>query len=88
VELGQLQAQPPLQWKPCWPVFCQKVIILMTLRMTMKITDDQVRNALADIVAIDHGNEEFIRQIRNGEQDDNWIVRIALAIRDKLEGGK
>lgn len=54
----------------------------------MKITDDQVRNALADIVAIDHGNEEFIRQIRSGEQDDNWIVRIAFAIRDKLEGKK
>lgn len=51
----------------------------------MKITDDQVRNALADIVAVDHGNEEFIRQIRSGEQDDNWIVRVSFAIRDKLQ---
>jgi len=50
------------------------------------LSDDEVRNSLADIVAIDHGNPEFIRQIRSGEQDDNWIVRISFAIRDKLEG--
>lgn len=56
--------------------------------MKTKITDDEVRNALADIVAIDHGNPEFIRQIRSGEQDDNWIVRISLAIRDKLQSKK
>lgn len=61
---------------------------MMTWRVTLKISNEEVRNALADIVAIDHGNEEFIRQIRDGEQDDNWIVRIAFAIRDKLQGKK
>ncbi len=52
------------------------------------MTDSEVRNALADIIAIDHGNEEFIRQIRNGEQDDNWLLRVSFAMRDKLKAKK
>lgn len=48
------------------------------------MTDTEVRNILADIIAVDHGNEEFIRQIRSGEQDDNWLLKVSFAMRDKL----
>lgn len=54
----------------------------------MMLNDEEVRNALADIVAIDHGNAEFIRQIRSGEQDDNWLLRVSFAMRDKLQAKK
>lgn len=48
------------------------------------IEDKDVRNIAADIIGIDHGNEEFIRQIRDGEQDDNWLLQISFKMRDVL----
>lgn len=51
----------------------------------MIITDNEVRNILADIVEKEHGNPEFIRQIREGRQDDNWFLQVSFAVRDKLQ---
>jgi hypothetical protein len=63
----------------------RKNTIQMNWNNVLKISDDEVRNILADIVAVDHGNPEFVRQIRNGEQDDNWFLKVSFAVRDKLE---
>jgi hypothetical protein len=57
----------------------------MNWNNVLKISDDEVRNILADIVAVDHGNPEFVRQIRNGEQDDNWFLKVSFAMRDKIK---
>jgi hypothetical protein len=63
----------------------RKNTIQMNWNNVLKISDDEVRNILADIVAVDHGNPEFVRQIRNGEQDDNWFLKVSFAVRDKLQ---
>ena len=44
--------------------------------------DVKLRNVVADAVAQTHGNDEFIRQIREGEQDDGPFVVGAKATRD------
>lgn len=54
----------------------------------MKISNSEVRNILADIVEKEHGNPEFIRQIREGQQDDNWFLQVSFAVRDKLQSVK
>lgn len=63
----------------------RKNTIQMNWNNVLKISDDEVRNILADIVAVDHGNPEFVRQIRNGEQDDNWFLKVSFAVRDRLQ---
>ena len=40
----------------------------------------ELRNIVADRVEMMHGNAEFIRQIRDGEQDDGPFITGALAI--------
>jgi len=40
----------------------------------------ELRNVVADRVEMLHGNAEFIRQIRSGEQDDGPFMVGALAI--------
>ena len=42
----------------------------------------QIRNIVADEIAKTHGNLEFIRQVRDGEQDDGPWMRSAYAVRD------
>ena len=39
----------------------------------------ELRNIVADHVQMMHGNPEFIRQIRDGEQDDGPFIIGALA---------
>ena len=46
------------------------------------MTDEQLRNVVADEVAKTHGNREFIRQIREGEQDDGPYMVSAFAVRE------
>ena len=40
----------------------------------------ELRGVVADRVEMMHGNAEFIRQIRDGEQDDGPFIIGALAI--------
>jgi hypothetical protein len=40
----------------------------------------ELRNVVADRVEMTHGNVEFIRQIRNGDQDDGPYMTGALAV--------
>lgn len=40
----------------------------------------ELRNIVADRVEMTHGNPEFIRQIRDGEQDDGPFMVGALAV--------
>lgn len=47
----------------------------------------ELRGAVADHVAMTHGNEEFIRQIRDGEQDDGPFIKGALAVWAKFMEG-
>lgn len=42
----------------------------------------QVRKIVADMLAPHHGNPEFIRQIREGNQDDGPYMQAAYALRD------
>lgn len=63
----------------------QSVTIQTNWRVELKISDNEVRNILADIVEKEHGNPEFIRQIREGRQDDNWFLQVSFAVRDKLQ---
>lgn len=44
------------------------------------VTLQKVRDAVADKVAETHGNPEFIRQIRSGEQDDGPYMVGGLAV--------
>lgn len=45
------------------------------------MTDEQLRNVVANEVAKTHGNREFIRQIREGDQDDGPYMVSAFAVR-------
>jgi hypothetical protein len=47
----------------------------------------ELRNIVADRVEMMHGNAEFIRQIRDGEQDDGPFITGALAIWAKFMEG-
>lgn len=40
----------------------------------------ELRNIVADRVEMTHGNQEFIRQIRSGDQDDGPFMSGALAV--------
>ena len=40
----------------------------------------ELRSVVADHVEMTHGNVEFIRQIRDGEQDDGPFIKGALAV--------
>ncbi len=47
---------------------------------------DDIRNAVADAVQnCGHGNDEFIRDIRSGGQDDGPFMRGALAVLTMIE---
>ena len=49
------------------------------------LTDEDVRSIVADALeAVGHGNAEFIRSVRNGQQDDGPFMRGGLAVRDAL----
>jgi hypothetical protein len=48
--------------------------------MTMK----ELRGIVADLVAKTHGNQEFIRQIRDGEQDDGPWMQGGIAVMDYI----
>jgi hypothetical protein len=47
----------------------------------------ELRNVVADRVEMLHGNAEFIRQIRDGEQDDGPFIMGALAVWAKFMEG-
>ena len=47
----------------------------------------ELRNIVADHVEMTHGNVEFIRQIRTGEQDDGPFMSGALAVWSKFMEG-
>jgi hypothetical protein len=51
------------------------------------MTLNELRNAVADRVEMTHGNVEFIRQIRSGEQDDGPFIVGALAVWAKFMEG-
>ena len=51
------------------------------------MTLNELRNIVADRVEMTHGNEEFIRQIRDGEQDDGPFMSGALAVWAKFMEG-
>jgi hypothetical protein len=51
------------------------------------MTLNELRNIVADRVEMTHGNVEFIRQIRNGEQDDGPFMVGALAVWAKFMEG-
>ena len=51
------------------------------------MTINELRNIVADCVEMTHGNVEFIRQIRNGEQDDGPFMVGALAVWAKFMEG-
>lgn len=50
--------------------------------MVMNMDNEQIRQIVADHVSLTHGNDEFIRQIRSGEQDDGPWMRAGYAVRD------
>ena len=47
----------------------------------------ELRNIVADRVEMTHGNVEFIRQIRSGDQDDGPFMVGALAVWAKFMEG-
>lgn len=51
------------------------------------MTLTELRNIVADRVEMTHGNAEFIRQIRDGEQDDGPFIVGALAVWAKFMEG-
>lgn len=51
------------------------------------MTFNELRNIVADRVEMTHGNSEFIRQIRSGEQDDGPFIVGALAVWAKFMEG-
>jgi hypothetical protein len=51
------------------------------------MTLNELRNIVADRVEMMHGNAEFIRQIRFGEQDDGPFIVGALAVWAKFMEG-
>ena len=51
------------------------------------MTHQELRNIVADRVEMTHGNVEFIRQIRSGDQDDGPFMVGALAVWAKFMEG-
>jgi hypothetical protein len=51
------------------------------------MTLNELRNIVADRVEMTHGNVEFIRQIRSGDQDDGPFMSGALAAWAKFMEG-
>jgi len=51
------------------------------------MTLTELRSVVADHVEMTHGNVEFIRQIRSGEQDDGPFMMGALAVWAKFMEG-
>lgn len=51
------------------------------------MTLNELRNIVADRVEMTHGNVEFIRQIRDGDQDDGPFMAGALAVWAKFMEG-
>lgn len=51
------------------------------------MTREEIRNIVADHVETTHGNPEFIRQIRSGDQDDGPFMVGALAVWSKFMEG-
>jgi hypothetical protein len=52
----------------------------------MQIDIDDVRNAVADALKnVGHGNDMFIRSIREGGQDDGPFMRGAFAVLNLIE---
>jgi hypothetical protein len=50
----------------------------------MLVSNQMVRDAVADEVGKTHGSREFVRQIRSGEQDDGPFMRGGFAARDAM----
>lgn len=48
----------------------------------LNMDNSVIRNLVADHVSLGHGNEEFIRQIRSGDQDDGPWMGAGYAVRD------
>lgn len=51
------------------------------------MTLNEIRNIVADYLADKHSNQEFIRQIRAGDQDDGPFMSGALAVWAKFMEG-
>jgi hypothetical protein len=51
------------------------------------MTLTELRSVVADRVEMTHGNPEFIRQIRSGDQDDGPFMSGALAVWAKFMEG-
>lgn len=52
----------------------------------MTLDMDDVRNAVADeLKKVGHGNDLFIRSVREGGQDDGPFMRGAFAVLDLIE---
>ncbi len=51
------------------------------------MTLNELRNIVADRVEMTHGNPEFIRQIRSGDQDDGPFMSGAFAVWAKFMEG-
>ena len=52
----------------------------------MQLDIDDVRNAVADALQkVGHGNDLFIRDMREGGQDDGPFMRGAFAVLDLIE---
>lgn len=48
------------------------------------MTIKELRSIVADFVDRTHGNKEFVRQIRDGEQDDGPWMQGAIAVMDHI----
>ena len=49
------------------------------------MTDQEIRNLIADwLDGVGLSNPEFLRQIRNGEQDDGPYIRAGMCARDRF----
>jgi hypothetical protein len=46
------------------------------------MNDEKLREIVADAVARTHGNKDFIRRIREGDQDDGPYMVSAFAVRE------
>lgn len=49
------------------------------------MTNEKLREIMSEIVGGFHGNKEFVRQIRDGEQDDGPYMVAAFGLRDWYE---
>lgn len=48
------------------------------------MNEKEIRSIIADKLETTHGNKEFIRQVREGEQDDGPFMQGAFAIMEHI----